>query len=472
MIEKKPLELVIDILKEYRICPECLGRQFALLGTSLSNTERGTSLLNSLILKYHYIILNLDSSIEDENYEKAYNILKKIATNSNYKPVKDLLDKAGIIYKDYAEEFSCSLCNNLFLKIDDIIHQISESVDEYEFKNFLVGTIVEPHIQDREDEFRARLKISTGEAYKRNINRVIGLTLYNEWKNKGRDVEFDNPEMNIYIKINPKHFSIDIQSNPLCIQGRYHKYERGIPQTFWPHRNCHGKGCKECNFSGKQYPTSVEELLEPFFQKYVQGSPKGTKGRGYKFHGAGREDIDARCLGNGRPYILEIKNPKKRTIPLDIIEKEIKENIGKRVDVIELSIVPRSEIKNLKSSGEGTSKSYSALVKSEKEISKESFNEILKSVVEKIQNKVIFQRTPIRVIHRRADLTREKKIYEIKGEWIDNYHSRFEILAMGGTYIKELISGDSNRTNPSISGIFGIPMICVELDVLGVNKLN
>ena len=31
----------------------------------------------------------------------------------------------------------------------------------------------------------------------------------------------------------------------------------------------------------------------------------------YKFHTGGREDIDVRMLGNGRPFVLEILDPKK-----------------------------------------------------------------------------------------------------------------------------------------------------------------
>jgi tRNA pseudouridine synthase 10 len=39
----------------------------------------------------------------------------------------------------------------------------------------------------------------------------------------------------------------------------------------------------------------------------------------------------------------------------------------------------------------------------------------------------------------------------------------------GGLYIKELISGDENRSNPSVAGILGTGARCVELDVLDVN---
>ncbi|MGB4611299.1 MAG: tRNA pseudouridine(54/55) synthase Pus10, partial [Methanothermobacter thermautotrophicus] len=42
------------------------------------------------------------------------------------------------------------------------------------------------------------------------------------------------------------------------------------------------------------------------------------------------------------------------------------------------------------------------------------------------------------------------------------------IKGEGGLYIKELISGDSGRTEPSVSSVLGVPARCVALDVLEV----
>ncbi|RLI48252.1 MAG: hypothetical protein DRO73_09860, partial [Candidatus Thorarchaeota archaeon] len=40
----------------------------------------------------------------------------------------------------------------------------------------------------------------------------------------------------------------------------------------------------------------------------------------------------------------------------------------------------------------------------------------------------------------------------------------------GGTYIKELISGDDGRTTPSVAELIGIPAVCVELNVVGIRE--
>ena len=49
------------------------------------------------------------------------------------------------------------------------------------------------------------------------------------------------------------------------------------------------------------YPTSVEEVLAAEVMKESGGSD-------HALHGMGREDVDARMLGRGRPFILEIKD--------------------------------------------------------------------------------------------------------------------------------------------------------------------
>jgi tRNA pseudouridine synthase 10 len=48
---------------------------------------------------------------------------------------------------------------------------------------------------------------------------------------------------------------------------------------------------------------------------------------------------------------------------------------------------------------------------------------------------------------------------------------KFEIIieCEGGLYIKELISGDEGRSQPSVSDILGTPAICAQLDVMEVN---
>jgi len=82
---------------------------------------------------------------------------------------------------------------------------------------------------------------------------------------------------------------------------------------------------------------------------------------------------------------------------------------------------------------------------------------------------LIEQRTPIRVSHRRADKVRKRSVKKITVKKIDSKILELTIECEGGLYIKELISGDEGRTQPSVSSLLGTPARCVELDVLEVN---
>jgi tRNA pseudouridine synthase 10 len=96
-----------------------------------------------------------------------------------------------------------------------------------------------------------------------------------------------------------------------------------------------------------------------------------------------------------------------------------------------------------------------------------SFSE-LKSALEALKGVTIEQRTPQRVVHRRADKIRERKILEIElvGSGDDGFV--IEVTGEAGLYIKELISGDSGRTRPSLAEVLGKPARVTQLDVLQV----
>ena len=222
-----------------------------------------------------------------------------------------------------------------------------------------------------------------------------------------------------------------------------------------------GTGCKSCNYTGKQYLTSVEDFISPEFI----GESKATDS---KFHGAGREDIDVRMLGTGRPFIIELRNPKIRNLNLGKLERKVNKNNKKKVKISDLKYSSKKEVVKLKTEAKNTKKVYKATVKSEKRLNKEDFNQKLIILKKIFENQEIHQRTPHRVSHRRSDKVRVKLIYKIEGNLIKPNIFEFKIETQGGTYIKELINGDEGRTTPSFSEIFKIPLECKELDVLEI----
>lgn len=347
---------------------------------------------------------------------------------------------------------SCYICGDIFDSVENgLIDKILSKIDaeNIEFSTFLVGCRVLPEILDKEEEIQKSLELDV-ENIKKEINREIGKKLYSVL---GKEVEFENP--NIVIMVDFVNDDIDIQINPLFIEGRYRKLVRGIPQTKWPCRKCRGRGCPSCDFTGKQYKETVEELISPEAVELARGNDS-------KFHGAGREDIDVKMLGNGRPFVLEIKEPKIRDLDLKILEEKINESAGGKVEVLNLKFVGRDRKGTIKCSSTDTYKVYKAIVELESDINLDKLNS-LNSM------KIIKQRTPIRVSHRRADKIRTREVRKITTKTIDACKFEMIVECEGGLYIKELISGDEGRSNPSVSEVLGVDARCIQLDVLEVN---
>ncbi|MBI5459369.1 tRNA pseudouridine(54/55) synthase Pus10 [Methanobacterium sp.] len=346
---------------------------------------------------------------------------------------------------------ACYVCGDIFLDLENILEKIINTIhnSQVEFTTFLVGCRLPDEILEKEKYIQEKTGFN-GDIIKKEINRELGKELELRLE---REVDFDNP--NLVIMMDFTSNQVELQINPLFIEGRYRKLIRGIPQTRWPCRKCRGKGCKICDFTGKMYPESVEELMA---EKVL----KATRGVESKFHGAGREDIDVRMLGRGRPFVLEIKEPKLRDLNLEDLTAEINQHCTGKVEVLDLKSVNKDRRSGIKASSTETYKIYRALVELDQETDAEKLN-VLNSL------NIIKQRTPIRVSHRRADKIRTREVKEIQVKLLDSNHLELVVNCEGGLYIKELISGDEDRTQPSVTSILGITAKCIELDVLEVN---
>ena len=348
----------------------------------------------------------------------------------------------------------CAICDNLFDKLDDDLYKkIDDKINQLgvEFNTFLVGSQIPKDIQSRDEELSEKFDLNV-ETIKKEVNRLIGLGI---WKRYDKEAEFEKQDIvfNVDFTKGPK---VRIQINPLYIEGKYNKYKRGIPQTKWPCTKCKGRGCEECNGTGKQYPESVEELISEHFLKI-------TKGREAKFHGAGREDIDVLMLGSGRPFVLEIKEPRIRNLDLKKLENEINEVNEGKTAYHDLKLCERPRKAEIKQSSPDTYKVYQAIVKCDGAYDKDKLDELTKLGE-------IKQQTPLRVLRRRTDMIRIKHVLDLEYEIIDDERFKIIIKTEGGLYIKELISGDEGRSNPNVSEILGVKAICEQLDVVEVSE--
>ena len=448
-------EKVLEIYEKYHICIHCLGRMFSLLATNTTNFERGYSLLLTLTMDNHQ--KSLSSDVNHEIYTKN---LRIIAEKAHFIPARQVLMKQGIDLAPILSSEKCYLCNDIFSNLEIYAQDAINNIKDIEFNNFLVGSAPSSLLINTEDKFKAEFNLLESESIKSHFNREVGKIISSHLH---KSTEFLTPDITIIFNLSPVSHSIDLLIRSLFIYGRYNKYLRNIPQTHWNCGNCMGKGCKLCNFTGKLYMTSVEELISPIFLSESRATDS-------KFHGGGREDIDVRMLGEGRPFIIELRNPKKRTLNLHRIQKAVNKKNRKKIKISKLRNSTKAEVKSLKISAENTRKTYLAKVVSEQKVSKEIFKINLTKLREVFVNNKIKQRTPLRVSHRRSDKVREKNIYQIEGKYQKPTLFEFLIETQGGVYIKELINGDDGRTKPSFSEIFNCPLLCKELDVLKIDK--
>ncbi|XVF63583.1 hypothetical protein PTKIN_Ptkin09bG0098300 [Pterospermum kingtungense] len=232
----------------------------------------------------------------------------------------------------------------------------------------------------------------------------------------------------------------------LC--GRYLKYSRNVSQTRW------------IIDEERMGEASVEEIIGSNALPVFQGD-------NYKFHAAGREDIDVRMLGSGRPFLLEIQNA--RQVPSESIVKEIESKINglenKLVGVKNLKVVDSQGWSLMREGEAEKQKQYCALVWISRPLEDEDLQSI--SLLNEMK---ILQRTPVRVLHRRSPLEREKIIHWMKIERIAGSTQYFllHLCTQAGTYIKEFVHGDLGRTQPSVGSILGCRAEILQLDVTDV----
>ncbi|KAJ2353498.1 putative tRNA pseudouridine synthase Pus10, partial [Coemansia sp. RSA 2611] len=82
---------------------------------------------------------------------------------------------------------------------------------------------------------------------------------------------------------------------------------------------------------------------------------------------------------------------------------------------------------------------------------------------------VLQQKTPVRVLHRRAPLTRAKRVLRLELVHLEGRFYKLRVEAEAGTYIKEFVHGDLGRTVPSLAQMAGVPADILELDVENVS---
>jgi len=231
----------------------------------------------------------------------------------------------------------CPFCENLFEEVELLTDIIFDAVQPYELSRLQLGARFPKDQTESEDELRKRFGAGGSEALKAALVNAIARRLNERLDN----VTMVNEKPDVMALIDVLTLTVDLDVRAVYVYGRYRKLERGIPQTRWPCRACKGRGCERCDHTGLQYERSVQDLI---------GNPMmaALEGTEHAFHGMGREDIDVRCLGQGRPFVMEIKEPKKRAFSAAKLTEMINQQAGGSVEVASLRPSNRKEVVRIK----------------------------------------------------------------------------------------------------------------------------
>jgi tRNA pseudouridine synthase 10 len=383
------------------LCPECFGRLVGRHGHGLTNPERAQRLTEALSLP-------------------------------------PLLQAP-----------ECPVCGGLFGRLSTWVERAVRAAEGFEWHRFTCGSRWDPERLAREEALWIEVGTEWGESVRSAFNRELGKKLAAA---TGADGVTEAPDV-VFLADLPVG-RVELTVLPIYFRGRYRKLDRTLPQTRWPCRRCHGRGCDYCAGTGKTYPTSVEEIIAtPFL--------RATGAEGTRFHGMGREDIDARMLGRGRPFVLELLRPRSRSVDLGRIASELAQEATGKVEVQDLRPAEAIEVVRVKEAS--PEKSYRVGVAGNVPMAK--VNEALELAL----SQSIAQRTPKRVAHRRSDRVRTRRV--VAARVVEAAEGRFtiDIRTEAGTYVKEWVEGDDGRTDPSLASLLGVPLKVEFLDVLEIH---
>lgn len=273
----------------------------------------------------------------------------------------------------------------------------------------------------------------------------------------------------------PATFSIAFSVTPLWFAGRYNKLSRIVSQTPWfvdapdaavvplgeEERMDRLDGLEADEFGRrKRTAMSVEDVV-------VAGIKKVLLPEKVTFTAGGREDVDVRMLGRGRPFVVEVVN--SRLVP-PLVTNEVITRMGAVSEMVAEGIVRVTDFRMVDKAYFGRMrtfetekrKCYRCVVWTSREFGRSE----LERVLEIGGGVLLRQKTPLRVLHRRTQAVRERRVHELKVmRMVSSQVFVLDVVAAAGTYIKEFVHGDNGRTLPNVAEMLNCEADILQLDV-------
>ncbi|MDB2541807.1 tRNA pseudouridine(54/55) synthase Pus10 [Candidatus Poseidoniales archaeon] len=231
----------------------------------------------------------------------------------------------------------CPFCENLFEEASLLAELIQDALESYKINKLQIGARIPKDQIEQEELIRKRYGAGGSDPFKPSLVSAVSSIVKSNLDSI--DIVNDKPDVLALIDVLTLTVTLDVRS--AYIYGRYRKLARGIPQTRWPCRACKGRGCQSCEQTGQQYPSSVQDLIGEPLIKFFDGKE-------HAFHGMGREDIDVRCLGSGRPFVFEIKEPKRWSIDYEEAMALVNKEANGAIEISHFRSSNRSEVVRVK----------------------------------------------------------------------------------------------------------------------------
>jgi len=424
------LKILKKIMLSIPLCDRCLGRQFSSLIPSYNNETKGRILKDFIFM--------IEKMEIERGRRKSLKVFKALAESGHLLSINFLKKNNPKLNMASKPCYICSgEINNI---IEKAVNKIVEASSEVEFNTFYIGLTLPVYLEEKDEEVKSFFKLWFGEALKNELNREIKTRIKKALEKKPKmrrpDVLF------IYDAINDK---VSVQINSIFLRSSYRKLVGGIAQTKWR------------GMDSDSVTPSIEKMLEETLLPVFGGKK-------IKFHGAGREDVDVKMLGSGRPFIVEIIEPKVRNVDLSNLHLEFNKRFGNMVEVSPFSRASYLDVPRLKMEAERKKKTYRVVFETGRKVSEDE----LKNLSDRLAMCLIRQRTPLRVLKRRGDRVRKKMVYSALFKHIGDNRYEAIITCSGGLYVKELLHGDEGRTVPSVAGLLDTKVKIVEMEVMGI----
>ncbi|HXW95252.1 MAG TPA: hypothetical protein VEJ19_06075 [Nitrososphaerales archaeon] len=196
----------------------------------------------------------------------------------------------------------CFVCQGMMDTTGKVAEMASRRARRYQFRTFTVGVTVPEGVQEREDELRSELKLKGKETIKAQAARLVAAQVSGVLRKR---VDRQRPDLTLLADFGVG--DVSVTARPVFYYGRYTK-PAGISQRRSFCEQCRGAGCKRCRNTGFDSKPSVEGALQAKLADF-SGSQKMT------FTWLGSEDRESRVYPPGRPFVAEVKNPKRRSFP-------------------------------------------------------------------------------------------------------------------------------------------------------------